>query len=143
MACDQTIPDRLTELAAQEFESVRTWTRQLDPTSHVAFLIEICRVLDFHHVVQYLSKNTQHRLPIPDFDLMVRGWNPALGLLLSAPSTFRGVPLMESTSESRGAAMTFLHQLGRSVLLEESAQMIRFGMADGRTIGDHIVPLCT
>ncbi len=139
MTSSQTISDRLTELAAKELESVKTFARQFDAASQVAFLIEICRVLDFHHVMQYLSKNTQHRLPIPDFDLMVRGWNPALGLLLATPSTFRGVPLMESTSESRGAAMTFLHQLGRSVLLGESAQMIRFGMADGRTIGDRIV----
>ncbi len=139
MTPPKTIPDRLTELAAQELESVKTWTRELDPTFRVAFLIELCRVLDFQHVMQYLSKNTQHRMPIPDFDLMLRGWNPALGLLLSASSTFRGIPLQESTSKSRGAAMTFLHQLGRSVLLEESAQMIRFGMADGRTIGDRIV----
>lgn len=139
MTAPKTIPDRLTELAAQELESVKTWIRELDPTFRVAFLIELCRVLDFQHVVQYLSKNTQHRMPIPDFDLMLRGWNPALGLLLSASSTFRGIPLRESTSKSRSAAMAFLHQLGRSVLLEESAQMIRFGMADGRTIDDRIV----
>jgi hypothetical protein len=139
MTLPQTVPDRLTELAAQELESVKTWARELDPTFRVAFLIELCRVLDLQHVMQYLSKNTQHRMPIPDFDLMLRGWNPALGLLLSAPSTFRGIPLQESTSKSRDAAMTFLHQLGRSVLLEESAQMIRFGMADGRRIGDRIV----
>jgi hypothetical protein len=70
---------------------------------------------------------------------MVRGWNSALGLLLRHSGDCHGVPLLESTSNTRRGAMTFLRQLGRSALLRESAEMIRSGMADACISEDRIL----
>lgn len=125
-------------VADQEFGRVVSWTKQLEFPAHVGILIEACRVLDLHHVLQVFSKKPENKLPIPDFDIMVRGWNAALGLLLPHARGLHGIPLMESTDESRAAAMTFLDQLGRSSLLKQTADMIRHGMVDGEFIGDHI-----
>ena len=71
---------------------------------------------------------------------MVRGWNSALGLLLPHVNASKGVPLIESTNETRAAAMTMLCQLGRSTVLRESAEMIRNGMAEG-LISEHRIVL--
>jgi hypothetical protein len=138
MTSKDAIASRLSELAGKELASVTTWINQLEPPQHITLLIEICRVMDFWHVVQTFSKNRELKLPIPDFEIMVRGWNPALGLLLSHSGGFQGVPLMESTARSRETAMTLLHQLGRFVVLKESSEMIKHGMAEADCAGDLI-----
>lgn len=133
------LADRLVSLAAAERDSVKSWIGELEFPHHIAWLVEACRVMDYYHVLQNLSKGSQKRLSQPDFEIMVRGWNPALGLLLPFASGFRGIPAMESTPQSRGATLTLLHQLGRSVVLAETADMLRHGMVDGEVIDDRIV----
>jgi hypothetical protein len=131
MTCSIDIADRLVQLANQELQSVKVWIDQLKGPDRTTFLIEVCRVMDLQHVLQNFSKDPRSTLPLQDFDIMVRGWNLALGLLLTRFGGPKGVPLMESTADTRAGATTVLHQLGRSVLLRENAEMIRFGMADG------------
>jgi hypothetical protein len=89
------IAERLSLLADQELASVKTWIDTLKFPQHILLLIEACRVMDFQHVVEDFSKKPEHKLPIPDFDIVIRGWNPALGLLLPHAGGSHGVPLAE------------------------------------------------
>ena len=139
MTANNLIAERLSALAGLEFDGIKAWTDTLTFPQHLLLLIEVCRVMDFQHVVQTFSKNPDHKLPIPDFDIMVRGWNPALGLLLPHVGGVNGVPLAESTSQSRNHATTFLHQLGRFSILKQSADMIRHGMLEGEFVDSRIV----
>ena len=133
------IAGRLDELADQEFQHVKTWIDQFQFPQHITLLIELCRVMDYLHVLQSFSRNPEPKISIPDLTIMLLGWNPALGLLLSHAGGSSGVPLMESTTDSRASAMSLLHQLGRFSLLKRTAQMMRHGMADGEHEGDRIV----
>jgi hypothetical protein len=133
------IAERLSVLADQEFDSVKTWIGTLEFPQHVLLLIEACRVMDFQHVLQAFSKKPEHKLPVPDFDIMIRGWNPALGLLPPHAGGSHGVPLAESTPESRNQTMAFLHQLGRFSVLKQSAGMVRHGMLEGELVNGCIV----
>jgi hypothetical protein len=139
MPSKDNIADCLSELADQEFASAKAQIDQLQFPRHLILLIEICRVLDYHHVLQVFSRNPANKLPVPDFDIMVRGWNPAVALLLSHYRVVHGIPLMESTPESQRYAMALLHQLGRFSLLKQEAEMIRHGMTDGELVDDRIV----
>lgn len=128
---NELIIERLCKLADSEYFGVKKWVGQLEPPHHIVLLIQITRALDYWHVVQTFSKKPEHKLLGPDFDIMVRGWNPALALLLPYAGGLRGVPFTGSTSDSQEATMTILHQLGRFAMLKESAEMIRSGMAEG------------
>jgi hypothetical protein len=125
------IADRISLASAQELAGAKEWLHQLQTPQQTALLIEVCRELDYRSVFQEFASNPGHKLPHTSFDLMLRGWNVALGLLLPYGRGLKGVPLMESTDDSRHAAMVFLQQLGRSALLKQSVEMLRHGMIDG------------
>jgi len=130
----------LSDLASREFNSVKAWVDRFDsPPQYIAWLVEACRALDYQHVLQFLSRDPKNKMARPDFDIMVAGWNALLGLLLPHAGGFQGFPLMESSQNSQTAAMTALHQLGRSALMQQAASMIRHGMAVGQIVGDRIV----
>src|SRR3954468_3863107 len=107
------LADRLNQIATRELDSVKALIATFESPDQIVLLIEICRVMDYQHVLQIFSRNPQNKLPVPDFDIVARGWNPALGLLLPHVAGFKGMPVMESTAQSRVAALRFLHQLGR------------------------------
>lgn len=139
MTSGTLIAARLDELADQEFQHVKTWIDQFQFPQHITLLIELCRVMDYLHVLQSFSRSPEPKIPIPDLTIMLLGWNPALGLLLPHAGGFNGVPLAESTTDSRAIATSLLHQLGRFSLLKRTAQMIRHGMAEGELEGGRIV----
>jgi hypothetical protein len=95
--------------------------------------------MDYQHVLQVFSKNPANKMSIPDFDIMVRGWNPAMALLLPRVGSIHGIPLMESTTKSRNIAVTVLHRLGRFSLLKQVADMVLHGLADGAFADERIV----
>ena len=132
--------DLLERLAAKEFAEAQTWIGQLNFPQHAILLIEACRVLDYQHVAQFFSRNPTHKLPDFDFDVMMRGWNPLLGMLLPHIGDIGGFPVMESTPESREFILSILYSLGRAALVQESARRIRHGMATG-TINDTTISL--
>jgi hypothetical protein len=138
MASRDAIAERLGRMADQELDSATRWVDRLEGTAQVVLLIEASRVMDYHHVQQVFSK-TDAKLSVPDFDIMVRGWNPALGHLLPQAGLLNGFPLHESTVETRSSAMTYLHQLGRFTLLRQAADMVRYGLADGELVDERIV----
>src|SRR5688572_15545738 len=118
----EELGQRLLHLAGLELAAANAWAGRIESNPHrVALMIEVCRVIDYAHLLQTFATTSNERLPEPDFDIMLRGWNSALGLLLPNAVGLGMVPLMPSTAETRGMAMTFLHQLGRSTLLNQAA----------------------
>jgi hypothetical protein len=140
MTSTERAGERLRQLADLEFAGAKSWLGRFASAHHrVALMIEICRVMDYSHVVQTFSNSAEHKLSEPDFDIMMRGWNAALGLLMPDTAHSRLVPLMPSTPDSRSMAMTFLHQLGRSTLLKQAADLVWHGLAEADLRDDAIV----
>ena len=146
----EELADRLAALGQVELSEL---TRFLDSISGFecgGLLIEACRCLDHAHVIQQMSAHEHAKLTPHDFDIIVRGWNVLLSLLLARVGGFSGVPMAESTPEMRQTVMGMLHTAGRYVLLNRTADMVRHRMVDGvateteievwisdRTLSDH------
>lgn len=79
------------------------------------------------------------KLTRQDIDIINRGINPALGLLLPDTADMSGFPIKESDWETISSASSLLHQLGRSVTLELSANMIKHGMLEGKVEDKNII----
>jgi hypothetical protein len=123
------IANQLAALADAEFKRQEAEVADLPPGSQTVLLIEGCRVVDFHHVVHFMSKAER---PLSDFDfaVMVRGWNAFVALLLPHVGTLRGIPSVESTSEFRRSVLSILMTLGSATIMRENAEMYRHGMAE-------------
>jgi hypothetical protein len=128
MMAPAEIAEVLTDLARSEFQAAEKWASEQAPPWPSILLIEACRLLDTCHVAQFLAQNPANQLPMFDFELMLRGWNPFLGILLPHLAGAHGTPLVESTTSSRYFIYERLRRLGMAALLRESADMIKHGM---------------
>jgi hypothetical protein len=132
----QTIPaedlaDRLAALGQAELDDLKTFLDQNSGFECGGILVEACRCLDHAHVIQMMTPHEHAWLPPQDFDIIVRGWNVLLSMLLQRMGGYSGVPMAESTPELRQVAMSLLHAAGRYVLFNRTAEMIRHGMVTG------------
>ncbi|MEN5169433.1 hypothetical protein ABE444_07695 [Brevundimonas pondensis] len=147
---DADLADRLAVLGQAELDEINTFLDSVSGFECGALLVEACRCLDHAHVIQLMSAHEHAMLPPHDFDLIVRGWNVLLSLLLSRIGGFSGVPMLESTPGTRQVAMSLMHAAGRHVLFRRTADMVRHGMVSGvatdtdievwisdRTLSDH------
>lgn len=124
------LADQLAALAKEEFERQRQRVALLPKGAHTLLLLEGCRVMDFHHVVHVMSSTPERFLSEFDFMVMVRGWNPFVGLLLPHVGKLKGIPAAESTPEFRNTVLSILLGLGSATLMRENADMLRHGMAE-------------
>lgn len=131
MTSDVQISDLLEALAAKEFSEATAWAARMESPLQTVVLMEACRTIDIHHVMQFISANTEHKIPDFDFDLMMRGWNSLLSIILPHVKDMGGVPSAESTPQTRGLAFAALTNLGRASLCRETARRIRYGMMTG------------
>ncbi len=147
MATRQEIADQLTALADVEFERQRQQVLKLPEGSHTVLLIEGSRLVDFHHVLHFMSKTPELALSDFDFDVMVRGWNAFAALLLPHVGNLKGIPAVESTPAFRNSVLSILMDLGKVTILRENAAMYRHGMAectiDGTTISFRMSDRCS
>jgi hypothetical protein len=130
MATRTEIADYLAALAKAEFERQRDQVANLPDDSQTVLLIEGCRVLDYHHVAHFLSSKTDPFLSDFEFNVMIRGWNPFVALLLPYVGKLKGIPSVESTPEFRRTILSILMGLGSATLMRENAEMYRHGMAE-------------
>jgi hypothetical protein len=137
-ATQDQIATRLQALGEAELADVVTFVGQHSDWSCGALLIEACRALDHVQVMQNLSRLPGDYIPLTDFDLIVRGWNVLLSLLLPRVGRFSGIPAAESTEETRHIVRSLMHACGRYVMLTDTAERIRYGMVDGCVSGDDI-----
>jgi hypothetical protein len=138
MEARNIIADRLSAASATQLASAQKWLNGLTGAEHTVLLMEVCREMDYRNVLQAYAQDPEQKLAPPTLDVMYQGWNLALSLLLPFGRGVKGVPLMESTPDSRHHAMTLLQQLGRSSLLQQTAEMLRHGMVEGVADGDTI-----
>ena len=130
MRTRREIADWLAAIARAEFERQRGQVAELSPEAQTGLLVEACRVIDLHHVIHLMSNKPELGLSHFDFAVMLRGWNPLVSVLLPCIGKMHGVPLSESTADSRERVLGILMNLGRASLLRESAEMLRHGMAE-------------
>ena len=135
----QTITQRLELAASSEFTSVTSWLDQLPSPERVALLIDLCREIDCW-AVEYAFSDDEQITHFQTFDMLLRGWNDALALLLPSGRGIKGFPLGASTDNTRCLARTLLHQLGRSSLLSQAVAMLRHGIFEG-TLRDNAIVL--
>jgi hypothetical protein len=124
------LAERLAAIALAAFERQREELARLPDGSQTLLLIEGCRVLDFQHVVHFMSKTPERFLSEFEFAVMMRGWNAFIALLLPNVGKIRGIPSVESTPEFRHSILSILMSLGSATLLRENAEMFRHGMAE-------------
>lgn len=132
------IATQLHALGEAELADVITFVDQHPDWSCGALLIEACRALDQMQVMQNLGRPPGDYIPLPDFDLIVRGWNILLSLFLPRVGRFSGIPAAASTEETRHIVLNLMHACGRYVMLTDTAERIRHGMVEGRVSGDDI-----
>ncbi|MFT4120876.1 hypothetical protein [Bradyrhizobium sp.] len=136
----------LTALARAEIERQLDQVAELPAEARAGLLVEACRVIDFHHVIHFMSSNPELGLTEFEFATMLRGWNPLASLLLPHVGKLRGIPFRESTPELRNQVLGILMNLGRASLMRENAEMLRHGMnectLDGNTITFRMTDRC-
>lgn len=128
---------RLRDLASEEFRQLEKWLISIQ-IPREALLIEVCRVSDYWNVRKFLLGEDKFGLSRPQFDVLMRGWSPALGLLLPEVGRAPGFLLMESNEQTFGVAMKFLDSLGKVVSLRRSADMLHHGIAVDLSLNDEI-----
>lgn len=127
----QDLAARLDALAKNELGDLKTFLDQNSGFECGGILVEACRCLDHAHVIQMMTPHEHAWLPPQDFDIIVRGWNVLLSLLLERMAGYTGVPMAQSTVELRRMAMSLMHAAGRYVLYSRTAEMVRHGMVTG------------
>lgn len=125
----------LQRLAHEKHNEVTTWLAALNPYDRRALFIEACRALDYEQVRQ-ISETPEHKLPYPEFDLMLRGWNETVVAMLTPDFHAEGIPARPSTHDSLRVGRSILHELGLSSLLRKTASTVRHGMAEIATEGN-------
>ena len=133
------VSEDLRSLAAASFAQIESTLKTLSPQQCAGLLIECCRVLDYWHVQVAFAAKPFTTIAYPDFDLIIRGWNLAVSLLVPRFEEMRGIPFQPSTQDTINRTETLLHNLGRVALLRKTADMIEHGMMEGRSDGDAVI----
>jgi hypothetical protein len=134
----EEIAARLQTFGEAELADVVTFIGDYDDWACGVLLIEACRALDLVQVMQNLGRPPREYMPQPDLDIIARGWNVLLSLLLPRVGQFSGIPGAESTDETRQIVLNLMHACGRYIMLTDTAERMRHGMVGGRVHEEHI-----
>lgn len=133
MTNDQ-VARELDSLADVELDRV---VQVLPPEASQRFVVytEVLRQIDYWSVFrQFMPQDV--RLKPWDLEILWLGWNRAIEHLFSGVEHPKGFPITKSTQESKQRAMTLLHQLGRSVLMRRTADMLRHQYMNATKVED-------
>ena len=132
------LASRIEALGRAELDDVRAFIDRMSDWECSALLLEVTRCLDHAHIMQLLAVPKGQFLSHPDFDIVCRGWNVVLALLLPRVGMLRGVPAIGSSSETQRIAISVLHGAGQYVILTDSADRIRHGLVSAELAADGI-----
>lgn len=128
------------DIARREREAISSAV-PADPLHRFIFFMDLVRAFDSMNV----SRNRPQAQAVgsfPDFSIMEWGWNTAVAHLL-CPLDVLAIPIHTSNERTLLSARTFLHQCGRSVLMQRAAAMIQAGLAraeqHGQGLDFHVV----
>ncbi len=136
------LAERLRALGQTEFADVENFLADWSHWECGALLIEACRCLDYVHIMQILAQPPGDHLTAPDFDIIRRGWNVLLGLLLPRVGQLNGIPATPSNEDSQRMAISVMHALGRHVILTDTAERLGCGLIVGEEDADEIRLAC-
>ena len=125
------------QLAQQKYDEVSSFLKALDPYERRALFIEVCRALDYEQVRQ-MTESDSTKLPYPEFDLMLRGWNTAVAVMLTPDWIGEGIPAKPSTTDTLRVGRSILHEMGLVSLLRKTISMMNHGMAGAVVTGSSI-----
>lgn len=135
MTIDQkTLSQRLSLLCEEQRELATRIISSLDSALYTVILIEAARVMDYETSIMGLSSDDAQLLKYPDFDVLSRGWNPLLAFLLPKIPELAGIPIQESSPESRGRLRSILHAFGKIAVLKKASDMAFHGFLVGEDI---------
>jgi hypothetical protein len=120
---NESLCSELRSFAAKEAEDAKA-ALPLEPNFRFALFVETLRAIDYWTVFQQILTKDE-KLSHPDFTLMSWGWNLAASQLLAPLPMLGGIPIMESSEETRSYAMSILLKFGRAALLLRAADMIQ------------------
>jgi hypothetical protein len=132
------LAERLSLLAGEEYGAAVQFFDGMSAEICSLYVMEACRVMDYEHVLNFISRNPNHRLPAPEFDTLVRGWNPFMALALPRMAEMGGIPIRESTAEFRGHIRALLYSLGSYSVVKKAVEMLRAGMVTASEGEGHI-----
>ncbi|WP_170381967.1 hypothetical protein [Ruegeria atlantica] len=132
------VAETLERLALQEYSSVEHELSRTSNISATSILIGACQALDYWLLVDNFLEDAKSSLSVPDMSLVSRGWNPLLKLLQGRVGKQTGVPVSSVGSKQFQASTTLLHQLGRSVILKKTAELVRHGNFSAEHSGQEI-----
>lgn len=134
----------LERLAANELRQVVDFLDGESPHVCAVILIEATRCMDQVYIGQKLGRHNARKLAFQDFDIVIRGYNVLISLLLERlGAPMPGMPLATSTLETRNMAMGLMHAAGRHVVLYRAADMVRHGMIGAEMNGEKLRLACT
>lgn len=105
-----------------------------DPLIRICSIIEAIRVIDFGSYVTAYAPAPPHSVAVDQ--AYIRWGCRVLMTSLLTDLLVPGIPIMESTQDTRDVAFAQLHQLGRSSLLNRIADMCDKGLATATTNGN-------
>lgn len=131
---DSTIVQEIRALGLEEVERA-TEAIPAESLDRAVLFVEATRVLDCE-VIQHQLGSAEHKLPVPDLDVIHTGWNRVAASCLSPLDKRHGFPLMESTPNTRAFAISLLHQFGRGVLMQRVGDMVEQGFLVAQRTSD-------
>lgn len=117
----------LSELREKQLKWVESMMSGVEPMFYAVLLIEAARVMDCETSIMGLSEDQSLHLRYPDYDIMTRGWNPFLAFVLPRLPDMTGIPISESSAESRGRLRFILREFGKISILKKAADMAFHG----------------
>ena len=125
------LSNRLNKLREFQFSFATGLLDGFEGAQYSLILIEAARVLDWETVLMGLSSDDSLQLKYPDYDVLSRGWNPLMANILPRLPSLHGIPISESSSESRGQIRSLLYAFGKIAILKKSADMAFHGLLEG------------
>ncbi|MEW7009435.1 hypothetical protein [Lentilitoribacter sp. EG35] len=134
----QQIIKLLRSTADEQFETTSRLLKQMSEEQLTVLFIEVCRAFDFWMVQNTFGGERAIKLSEPELNILTRGWNSFLEIVLPRIGSINGVPLLESTGGSIRAATAELHKLGTPILLNRAADMLELGVLSAKQSGEKL-----
>lgn len=130
--------DVLQQLAIREYSAVAQVFSQASNVTATSILIGACQAFDYWLLVDNFSTGSKSSLSVPDMNIVSRGWNPLLQLLQGKLGKQSGVPVAPVDWQHVQTSTALLHQLGRSVILKKTAELIEHGKFSAELSGREV-----
>ena len=128
----------LKELSRHEFASAEKLLAGMSDLEATHLVIGACQAFDFWLLSDNFSQDANAKLSVPDMSIVSRGWNPLLAILQKRIGKQSGVPMGNVDMSYIQRHTSLLHQLGRGVVLNKTAELLQFGNFESSSSGKDV-----